>query len=132
MSNIYISKINSIRDMMYYNSYAADEVESEKESVSKDTKEVEIKKQSPNKEKEVVINDDSEENIEEEPKSTLNVENNKEEIKDSDLVFEFKSQVYDIEKVALIPMRECIPNAKAFLENTSNLKQIKKEVVDAQ
>ncbi|HSQ34071.1 MAG TPA: hypothetical protein VLM81_04185, partial [Peptostreptococcaceae bacterium] len=25
-----------------------------------------------------------------------------------------------------------IPNAKAFLENTSNLKQIKKEVVDAQ
>lgn len=132
ISNIYISKVNSIRDMIYYNSYAADEVEPEKESVSKDTKSASIKKQSPNKEKEIVINDESEENIGEEPKSTLNVENNKDEVKDSDLVFEFKSEVYDIEKVALIPMRECIPNAKVFLEDASNLKQIKKEVVDAQ
>lgn len=132
ISNIYISKVNNIRDMVYYNSYAADEVEPKKEDVPKDKKSVEIDTQSPSEEKEIIVNDESVDKIEEEPKSTLNIETNKKEIKDSDLVFEFKSEVYDIEKVALIPMRECVPNAKAFLENASNLKEIKKEVIDAQ
>ena len=133
ISNIYISKVNSIREMIYYNSYAADEVEIQKENISKDTKPkpVKVENKSQIEEKEVVINNESEENIEEEPKSTINVDNNKEEVSDVDLILEFKKEVYDIEKVALIPMRECIPNAKAFLDNASNFKQIKKEVIDA-
>ena len=53
--------------------------------------------------------------------------------KSSDLqkIDEFKKDVYSIEKVALIPMRECIPYTNNLQKSLSNLSQIKGDVVYA-
>jgi len=119
--------------MMYYKYSATDEIKIENESISEDKNSEDIKNQNTFREKDIVKNNTyKEEKEDEEHKSTINVEEIKEEANDSNLVFEFKKEIYNIEKIALIPMRECIPNAKTFLENASNLTQIRKEVSDAQ
>lgn len=54
-------------------------------------------------------------------------------IKTSDLqkIDRFKKDIYSIEKVALIPMRECLPYTNNLQKSLSNLTQIKDDVVYA-
>lgn len=54
-------------------------------------------------------------------------------IKKSDLqkIDEFRKDIYSIEKVALIPMRECLPYTNNFQKSLANLTQIKNDVVYA-
>ena len=54
-------------------------------------------------------------------------------IKKSDLqkIDQFRKNIYSIEKVALIPMRECIPYTNNLQKSLNNLSQIKNDVVYA-
>ena len=56
-----------------------------------------------------------------------------ETIKKSDLqkIDQFRKNIYSIEKVALIPMRECIPYTNNLQKSLDNLTQIKNEVIYA-
>lgn len=58
---------------------------------------------------------------------------NNESIKDLDLqkIDKFRKDIYSIEKVALIPMRECIPYTSNLQKSLSNLNQIRNDVVHA-
>ena len=55
---------------------------------------------------------------------------NEEAIKISDLqkIDEFRKDIYSIEKIALMPMRECIPYTNNLQKSLDNLTQIKNEV----
>lgn len=56
-----------------------------------------------------------------------------ETIRKSDLqkIDKFRKDIYSIEKVALIPMRECLPYTNNLQQSLSNLTQIKSDVVYA-
>ncbi|UPA30663.1 hypothetical protein L0P85_00560 [Terrisporobacter glycolicus] len=58
---------------------------------------------------------------------------NKQDIKKSDLqkIDEFKKDIYSIERIALIPMRECLPYTNNLQKGLENLTQIKDDVVYA-
>lgn len=58
---------------------------------------------------------------------------NKQHIKKSDLqkIDEFKKDIYSIERIALIPMRECLPYTNNLQKGLENLTQIKDDVVYA-
>lgn len=55
---------------------------------------------------------------------------NEETIKKSDLqkIDEFRKNIYSIEKIALMPMRECVPYTNNLQKSLDNLTQIKDEV----
>lgn len=55
---------------------------------------------------------------------------NEENIKKSDLdkIDKFRKDIYSIEKIALIPMRKCIPYTSNLQKSLDNLTQIKNEV----
>ena len=59
--------------------------------------------------------------------------NNEDNTKYSDLkkIDEFRKDIYSIEKIALIPMRECLPYTNNLQKSLSNLSQIKDDVVYA-
>lgn len=54
-------------------------------------------------------------------------------IKKSDLqkIDQFRKDIYSIEKIALIPMRECLPYTSNLQKSLNNLTQIKDDVVHA-
>ena len=54
--------------------------------------------------------------------------------KESDLerLDEFKQDIYDIEKVALLPMRDCIPYTKDIAKNLSRISEIRDDIVYAE
>lgn len=58
---------------------------------------------------------------------------NTQDIKKSDLqkIDEFKKDIYSIERIALIPMRECLPYTNNLQKGLENLTQIKDDVVYA-
>lgn len=58
---------------------------------------------------------------------------NKQDIKKSDLqkIDGFKKDIYSIERIALIPMRECLPYTNNLQKGLENLTQIKDDVVYA-
>lgn len=58
---------------------------------------------------------------------------NKQDIKKSDLqkIDKFKKDIYSIERIALIPMRECLPYTNNLQKGLENLTQIKDDVVYA-
>ncbi|HBH0619105.1 TPA: hypothetical protein KR431_002932, partial [Clostridioides difficile] len=43
----------------------------------------------------------------------------------------FKKEIYNIERAALVPMRECIPYTKDIAKNITKLSSIKKDVTNA-
>ena len=58
---------------------------------------------------------------------------NEQIIKKTDLqkIDEYRKNIYSIEKVALIPMRECLPYTNNLQKSLSNLAQVKNDVVYA-
>ena len=63
----------------------------------------------------------------------IDYQDNKSSIKYSDIkkIDEFRKDIYSIEKVALIPMRECLPYTNNLQKSLSNLSQVKGDVVYA-
>lgn len=81
------------------------------------------------------VNGESEkqESITKEKSNYTSKENNSEDIKKIDIesIGIFKKEIYNIERVALVPMRECIPYTKDLAKNITKLSSIKKDVTNA-
>lgn len=132
ISNLYISGIEKIRDSLTYNYYASDE----NKTASKQNE-----KESNNEQKKEIMDDSTESNLvevnneksEELDKSTgvEVIDNNDIEDPnktDSELVYKFKSKIYEIEREALVPMRECMPNSQNIAKDMANINETKKDV----
>lgn len=141
ISNVYISGLNSIKESMYYQNYALDsryqdkydsnfeEEEELKEELKEEPKDAFIDKQASN-----ITNRDDEYN------NKISKDTNDKEFKDesddsvsSDLenIYNFKKEVYSIERQALMPMRDCMPYTKDISKNIKRLDSIKKDIVYA-
>lgn len=144
ITNMYISGLNKIREAMYYQNYAFDERYKDKYDSNfekgyetqeeKATSNVEIDDNKPSNETEVAKNNDkiNEDNglsksdtIEEEVAITK-------EKTDKEIVMEFKKEIYDIETIALVPMRDCMPYTKNISENLKHLDSIGEDIEYAQ
>lgn len=81
------------------------------------------------------VNGESEkqESITKEKNNYTSKEKNSEDIKKIDIesIGIFKKEIYNIERVALVPMRECIPYTKDLAKNITKLSSIKKDVTNA-
>ncbi len=81
------------------------------------------------------VNGESEkqESITKEKSNYTSKEKNSEDIKKIDIesIGIFKKEIYNIERVALVPMRECIPYTKDLAKNITKLSSIKKDVTNA-
>ncbi|ENY8694057.1 TPA: hypothetical protein ACMVR8_001545 [Clostridioides difficile] len=159
ISNIYMSGLNKIKESMYYHNYISDETYDEKyvsnfkEKESTDLKqdkkkneEISNNKNLNNKQDRNIQNKESNEegsnDIKEKNNSDSNVsvnnkctskEKNSEDIKKIDMesIGIFKKEIYNIERAALVPMRECIPYTKDIAKNITKLSSIKKDVTNA-
>lgn len=146
ITNIYISGLNKIKEAMYYQNYAYD-----KRYIDKYTSNFE-KNFSQNEKQTDKNNNDKGNNICQENESvnndnsisneiTKNTEkevnkvatNNKEsnyniKKRDKELIFNYKKKIYEVETIALVPMRECIPYTQNISENLKQLSTIKEDV----
>ena len=135
ITNVYISGLNKIREAMYYQNYAFDRRYSDKYASNFD-KNFEPETQSIDKDKNSVNRvetsqkqkDEIEENKED--KTTMNYKENSKSIQNSDkeLIYNFKREVYEIESIALIPMRDCMPYTKNISGNIKHLSEIREKV----
>ncbi|MGL6105598.1 hypothetical protein [Romboutsia sp.] len=146
ITNIYISGLNKIKEAMYYQNYAFDRRYSDKytSNFEKDFNPNIEQTDKKNKDKGNNISEEirdleskgsiSKENIliseKETNKVAITNKNNTYNLKkrDKELVFNFKKKVYEIETIALIPMRECIPYTQNISENLKKLSTIKEDV----
>ncbi len=127
ITNIYISGLNKIKEIMYYQNYSFEKEYKENTYINESTDEIlEI----PNKESvEVNIEDDKSSTV-----SDNNEEKNKEVVNysykksDKELIYEFKKEVYEIELKALVPMRGCIPYTKNITKSLKNLSKVKNDL----
>lgn len=154
-----MSGLNKIKESMYYHNYISDETYDEKyvsnfkEKESTDLKqdkkkneEISNNKNLNNKQDRNIQNKESNEegsnDIKEKNNSDSNVsvnnkytskEKNSEDIKKIDMesIGIFKKEIYNIERAALVPMRECIPYTKDIAKNITKLSSIKKDVTNA-
>ncbi|MGL5711484.1 MAG: hypothetical protein ACRCXT_10845 [Paraclostridium sp.] len=122
ISNIYISTLNKIEEIIEYRVYASDEKYTVLEEDNK----------KDNDEKRIDEEADIEDEIE---KEAQNIEfkdyfSDNEDIKVSDieLVNKFKDEIYEVERKALIPMRECMPDLKNIDISFGAIKEAKKDV----
>lgn len=109
-----------------------DENAQNKESNKEENKDVKEDSDSKNN---VSVNDKSEEqeSTTKENTNQTSKEKNSEDIKKIDIesIGIFKKEIYNIERVALVPMRECIPYTKDIAKNITKLSSIKKDVTNA-
>lgn len=127
ITNMYISGLNKIKDVMSYenysfeNEYSIDNFEEDKDiaNISEPQKE-ELKLIEQDNENVIATN-----NNEEQSKDidTYNVKKT-----DKELVYNFKKEIYQIELKALIPMRECIPYTKNIAENLKKLDKVRDDL----
>ncbi len=139
ITNIYISGLNNIKDIIYYQNYSFDNRNSER-SVSNFDNEDKIK-QTKNEEiredKLQVNKNDNEEDLSKdeitEQETTVTKDTKIEETKDDKaIIADFKKEIYEIETIALLPMRDCLPYTKNIAENLKHLSSIKEEIIYAQ
>ena len=133
ITNMYISGLNKIKEVMYYQNYYFDK---EYEKLYKqDT----YKNQNQSIDKNLEIsNNKSDKLSSEEQANDIVLENNEHENKevvydnakksDKQIIYEFKKEIYEIELKALIPMRECIPYTKNIVQSLKNLDKIKQDL----
>lgn len=135
ISNIYMSGLNKIEEVLYYQNYANDQRYKDKYVSNFEKNEI---KENNKKENEEELDDTKE--IKEEDKEISNQTNNEnteeilKSIKTSDLekVDQFKKDIYEIERVALVPMRDCLPYTKDISKNLSKISQIREELTYAE
>lgn len=131
--NIYGSTVNKLESIINNNNYI---------SSKKDKKEdIEVKQSEKNNQdmsKDIVENNEEVDEIETEA-HIINIENNhntekscNEVIKtDYEIIKEFKKEIYEIERIALIPMRECIPDMKNIEITPSAIINAKEDIIFA-
>ncbi len=125
ISNIYISGLNKIRDVMYYKNHLLEsDYQPSKNAVNNEESKLEENKQNESKnenEDEDEVYKPMEEELEHTGEFDLVVD-------DKELMKGFKAQIYDIEVKALLPMRECMPYTENIAENIKKLSTIRNDV----
>lgn len=137
ISNIYMSGLNKIEDAMYYQHYASEYIYKNKEYSKPDKiKESDTldKVEESNTMEEAIKNSNTDEadNIISDKKD-IQINDKKEDIAtetmstktDMEAIYKFKEDIYEIEKIALIPMRDCMPYTKNIAENLKKLSSIR-------
>lgn len=157
ITNVYISGLNKIKESMYYQNYAIDSRYHDKYDSNFNSKNQDVNN---NKENNNMENDKETSNIVDEDKNKQDKDNtkpNKDSIvkenvtnqgldyesaennidysdslySDTDSVFNFKKDIYSIERQALMPMRDCMPYTKNISKNIKKLGKIRKDIVYA-
>lgn len=126
ISNIYISTLNKIESIIDYQTYASDEKYIKKNS---DIEKEEAKK-------DLTISDFDSNNYVEVEQEAHNMEFKDEYdlseteviVSDAEAVNKFKGEIYEIERQALIPMRECMPDLKNIDINQESISSAKEDV----
>lgn len=140
ITNIYMSGLNKIQEAMYYQNYAFENRYTEKYNSNFDEDlNPENKTDKPKAigvDNTIDVEDKANEDLDNYESNSL--ENNQktepveviksEKETDKEIIFDFKKEIYDIEAVALIPMRECMPYTKNISENIKNLVSIQKDL----
>lgn len=137
ITNIYISGLNYIKDIIYYQNYSFDNRSNEKSVSNFDNKDKvkETKNKEINEDKLQSNKNDNEQSKNDitKPESSDITETKTEEIKsDKEIIADFKKEIYEIETIALLPMRDCLPYTKNIAENLKHLSSIKEEIIYAQ
>ena len=123
--NMYISGLNKIKEVIYYQNYYFDKAYKEINQNKSVEKTLEVSNKDSDKVNVEEENDIVLENNEDENEEILNTYNKK---SDKEIIYEFKKEIYEIELKALIPMRECIPYTKNIVENLKKLDKIKNDL----
>ncbi|MDI0266335.1 hypothetical protein QIW52_10155 [Clostridioides difficile] len=128
-------KQNKVNNEEASNNKELNSKQDENEQNNKSNEENTNLKENSDSENNVSANDKSEEqeNTTKESSNQTNKEKNSEDIKKIDIesIGIFKKEIYNIERVALVPMRECIPYTKDIAKNITKLSSIKKDVTNA-
>lgn len=148
ISNIYMSGLNKIEEALYYQNYAFDQrykdkyvSNFEKDSKNKHNKENAGSSNVENESSNQSNKESKDKNVDNPVPNIEDKETEKEAAKEkiksskkSDLerLDEFKQDIYDIEKVALLPMRDCIPYTKDIAKNLSKISEIRDDIVYAE
>lgn len=148
-TNIYMSGLNKIKEAMYYQNYLNDGKYDDRYASNFD-KNINEEYSNQNKDKDVVSIKEDQSKVnnkdikkEQSQLNEYNKEKQSQEMKpieeiqskektDKDIIFNFKKQIYDIETIALMPMRDCMPYTKNISENIKNLSNIKEDLKYAQ
>lgn len=130
ITNIYVSGLNKIKDAMYYQNYLSDNRYEDKYTSnfdnSKSDDKPHIDKEEINKSQTV---DKVEGNKDVDNSNKLETNEASKYIKsDEEIINDFKKEVYEIEKIALIPMRDCMPYTKNIAKNLTKLNEIKVDI----
>ncbi|MGL5507891.1 MAG: hypothetical protein ACRDB0_08325 [Paraclostridium sp.] len=125
--NIYISTINKIESMVDYRNYASDE-KYKKENIEIESKNVEVSKNIDNENQGTIEIETEAHNIDFKDNYDSKNENYNTDKTDIEIIKDFKNDIYEIERQALIPMRECMPDMKNIEINPSSIKQAKEDV----
>ncbi|MER0281733.1 hypothetical protein ABRY18_16145 [Clostridioides difficile] len=128
-------KQNKVNNEEASNNKELNSKQDENEQNNKSNEENTNLKENSDSENNASANDKSEEqeNTTKESSNQTNKEKNSEDIKKIDIesIGIFKKEIYNIERVALVPMRECIPYTKDIAKNITKLSSIKKDVTNA-
>lgn len=119
ISNIYISTLNKMEDILENRKFAIDEKHEELEKYEEKNT---YKTKSKHKTKETI-------NIEAKESEDKRVDEYKKN--DTEIVNDFKTDIYDIERKALLPMRECMPDMKKLDLSFKSIKTAKEHVAYA-
>ncbi len=128
ISNIYVSGLNNIKNIIYYKNSALNDYEENALAYKEEIKEVSKQVDEISKNNEEVS--ETKEIEEEFEVNYIDEESNEKIIQDEDLktLNSFKKEVYEIELKALLPMRACIPSAQNISYALKNLKKVREDV----
>lgn len=137
ITNVYMSGLNKIEEAMYYQRYVSEytqkskeDHESDKIEVSKDEDKV-TQDNATNKLDEEIISNNQGDKVDNKSEDITNKESTKETMSnktDMKIIDSFKEDIYEIEKIALMPMRDCMPYTKNIAENLKKLGSIRKDI----
>lgn len=135
ITNMYMSGLNKIEEAMYYQRYVSEYIDKPKEDYDSNKIEVSEDKdkvsQDTNKLDEDVVSDNQIDKVGNKNEEITNKENIKETMSnktDIKIIDSFKEDIYEIEKIALMPMRDCMPYTKNIAENLKKLGSIRKDI----
>lgn len=119
ISNIYISTLNKM-EVFLNNKYTFDE---KYEAKSDEGHKEEINRENENKKNKDKVDISVKEQKDIKENEVISIE-----LTDKEIVKNFKEEIYDIERQALVPMRECMPDLKNLKVNLQTIKDAKKDV----
>ena len=122
ISNVYVSGLGKIKEAIYYQKYTQN-------SKYDDPYISNFDKQNQSQKEEDYISEKEDEEKKEELKESPEIEETINTVEDDIQTIEnFNKEIYEIEKIALLPMRECMAYTKNIAKNLTKLDEIKSDI----